>query len=259
MTFNITLTKKMWGEITQGVQEMLTEATFFIKKEGIILSQLDSSKAAMVKIDIPAKEFEEYECTEQHIISVSTEMLSKIYKRLTEAKTVNIKSNNKSTVRITVNLPTKKKTFEIANFKPFQEEPQKFPELSSDAEITITKKAFKEAFDDVTIAANYVTLKVKGNKMTLNGDTGDDISNNTTELTKIEDDESSIISIDVNKEVERAQFSGEYINSMIKSISAKQLQIEVTQDKPLVVYTWLTDTAFIAFMIAPRVERRAGR
>ena len=259
--FNIEITKEMWKQITESVSTLLTEATFFITNSGLILSQLDASKAAMLKIDIPSSEFIKFKCTKEHIITLNVEILMKVLKRLTTAKSIIFKDKEKSEISIEVLYPNTKKIFNLPNFTTEMTTPRSFPEMPSDAEIIIETNTFKDAVKDVTIASAHVALAVKGKSLIVHGGSeGSMDSIGTTTITKppedAEEDESGIISIDVKNEITRTMYTTAYITEIMKGISADKLQMEISQNKPLVIYTWITSKAFIAFMIAPRVERR---
>ncbi|MEM2142041.1 MAG: hypothetical protein QXQ81_02135, partial [Candidatus Thorarchaeota archaeon] len=73
---------KMWKQIVDALTTLLTEAHFVASSDGIALRQMDSSRAAMIDLMLPASVFQEYMCDRERQICLGVDELAKISKRL---------------------------------------------------------------------------------------------------------------------------------------------------------------------------------
>ena len=81
--FHATLdSTKTWKQIVDALATLLTEAHLKVSKSGISLRQLDSSKAAMIDLNLPSAVFQEYVCTGEHDICLGIDELSRVSKRM---------------------------------------------------------------------------------------------------------------------------------------------------------------------------------
>ncbi|MFW9847243.1 MAG: hypothetical protein ACFFD6_10870, partial [Candidatus Thorarchaeota archaeon] len=163
-----------WKQIVDALATLLTEVHFVVSESGITLRQLDSSKAAMVDLVLPAKVFQEYNCDSEHDICLGVDELNKVSKRMAGDD------------RLEFRLDTDGKRFEIKMIGQAQrqfklqlltppDERTKKPTLAFDAKAEMFADAFKQAVKDIGVVSSHLRIAASGKTLSFTGegDTGE--------------------------------------------------------------------------------------
>ncbi|TFG06820.1 proliferating cell nuclear antigen (pcna) [Candidatus Thorarchaeota archaeon] len=254
--FHATLdSTKTWKQIVDALATLLTEVHFVISESGIALRQLDSSKAAMVDLFLPADVsagiFQEYNCEGEHDICLGVDELNKVTKRMAGDD------------RLEFNLDTDNRRFEIKMIgqaeRQFKlqlltppEDRTKKPKLAFNVEAEVFADAFKQAVKDIGVVSSHVKISAKAGSISFSGegDTGE------AEVSlKSEGEDPVVFSLKV-KEESNSMYALNYLSEITKAMASDSLSIQFSTDKPIHLEFAIAETGNISFILAPRVERR---
>lgn len=250
--FHATLdSTKTWKQIIDALATLLTEVHFVVSDSGLMLRQLDSSKAAMIDLNLPSGVFQEYSCKGEHSICLGMDELVKISKRMTGDD------------RLEFTLDTKENRFEIRmigqadrKFKlqlltPPDDKPKK-PQLKHDVKAEMFADTFKQAVKDIGVVSSHIKISADGKtlKFTGKGDTGEaEVELNT------EGEDTSLYVLEVGS-ASSSMYALNYLTEITKALSTDSLVLRFSTNKPILMDFVLADAGSISFLLAPRVERR---
>ncbi len=249
--FHATLdNSKTWKQIVDALATLLTEAHFLINKDGISLIQYDSSRAAMVDLFLPSSIFQEYNCKDEHEVSLGLDELVKVSKRIAGDDRLEFtlaESQKRFEIRM---IGQAERTFKIQLLTPPEEKTKKIsPSFEIRAELY--SDAFKQAVKDIGVVSNH--LKITATKELLGfGGTGD-VGEAEVSLSIGED--SLLHDLEVKKEA-TAMYALSYLSEIAKAISSDSLTLRMTGNKPVMLEFPIAEGGLIKFLLAPRIERR---
>ena len=242
-----------WKQIVDALATLLTEVHFVVSESGITLRQLDSSKAAMVDLVLPAKVFQEYNCDGEHDICLGVDELNKVSKRMAGDD------------RLEFRLDTEGKRFEIKMIGQAQrqfklqlltppDERTKKPTLAFDAKAEMFADAFKQAVKDIGVVSSHLRITASGKTLSFTGegDTGE-----AEVALKAAGDESVVFHIEV-KDKPAAMYALNYLSEIAKAMSTDSLTLQFSENKPMLLEFPIAEIGSISFILAPRVERRSA-
>ncbi|MFW9887177.1 MAG: proliferating cell nuclear antigen (pcna) [Candidatus Thorarchaeota archaeon] len=249
--FHATLdSTSIWKQIVDALATLLTEVHFIVSESGITLRQLDSSKAAMVDLDLPYKIFQEYGCDANYDICLGVDELNKISKRMAGDD------------RLEFRLDEKDKRFEIMMIGQAQrqfklqlltapDERTKEPSLKFDAKVEMFADAFKQAVKDIGVVSSHLRISASGKTLTFTGkgDTGE-----AEVIMKASGDESVIFDLDVTAKPS-AMYALNYLSEITKAMTTESLKLQFSEDKPMLLEFPIAEDGKIKFILAPRVDR----
>jgi proliferating cell nuclear antigen len=250
--FHATLdSTKTWKQIVDALATLLTEAHFVVSKSGISLRQLDSSKAAMIDLHLPAGVFQEYSCDEEYDVCLGIDELSKVSKRMAGDD------------RLEFDLDEKEKRFEIRMFGQAErrfslqlltppDSRSKPPKLSFDVKAEMFADSFKQAVKDIGVISNHVKIISDSKSITFagEGDTGE------AEVSlKKGDEESPLFELEVDNKA-TAMYALNYLAEITKAMGSDSVKLQFSSDKPIQIDFTIAEGGSISFVLAPRVERR---
>lgn len=250
--FHATLdSTKTWKQIVDALATLLTEVHFVVTDSNMTLRQLDSSKAAMIDLNLPKAVFQDYSCEGERDICLGMDELAKVSKRMT------------GTDRLEFTLDEKEKRFEI---KMIDQAERKFklqlltppedrankPTLAFDVKAEMFADSFKQAVKDIGVISSHIRITADESslKFTGEGDTGE-----AEVLLTTEGEEASLYVLKTKKE-STAMYALNYLVEITKAITSDSITMQFSTDKPLLMDFALAEAGSISFLLAPRVERR---
>ncbi|MFX1482445.1 MAG: proliferating cell nuclear antigen (pcna) [Promethearchaeota archaeon] len=252
--FHATLdSTKTWKQIIDSLATLLTEAHFHVSESGISLRQLDSSKAAMVDLVLPSDIFQEYSCKGGHDICLGIDELTKISKRMAgdEHLEFNLdESDNRFEIKM---IGQADRVFKLQLLKPPEEQTKK-PGIQFDVKAEMLADTFKQAIKDIAVVSSHVKISAESDRLSFAGE-GDTGEANVALTTK--GDAPALFQLEVSgKSV--AMYALNYLSEISKAISSDSLMLQFTANKPMQLEYSIAEAGSISFVLAPRVERRAG-
>jgi proliferating cell nuclear antigen len=238
-----------WKAIAAAVKSLVEEATFEANSEGLTFRAMDPSHVALVDLTMPNSSFSSYECSKPFRFSVRVEDLVKTVGRAETKDTVEIKDTEEDAIAITFQNGYKREfTIHLiestAGSAPL-------PKLEFETKATMTKTILEEVLGDMSVVADQVTIQASKEKITFSGKS--DVGKAEVALAKNDADVLKIESAADSK----ATFSIEYIQSMLKALSAVADTVDVSYSskKPLMLsFALNSQGARLLFYLAPRVQ-----
>ncbi|MBN2229849.1 MAG: proliferating cell nuclear antigen (pcna) [Candidatus Thorarchaeota archaeon] len=251
--FHATLdSTKTWKQIVDALATLLTEAHLRVTETGMSLRQLDSSKAAMVDLNLPAAVFQEYACKGEHDICLGIDELARVSKRMggDERLEFNLdESDNRLEIKM---IGQAERQFKLQLLAPPDSQTNK-PGMSFEVKAEMYADAFKQAIKDVGVVSSHVKISAEKNQLTFTGegDTGEAKVSLTTE-----GDDPALFQLKVESGQSVAMYALNYLAEISKAIAGDSVVLQFTGNKPMMLEFAIADAGNISFILAPRVERR---
>ena len=255
--FHATLdSTKTWKQIVDALATLLTDAHFVISKSGIVLNQLDSSKAAMISLNLPSGVFQEYVCEGEFDVCLGIDELVKVSKRMAGDDRLEfdlVKTDQKSDRfdRFEIKmLGQAARKFSLQLLTPPDERSKK-PGLQFAVRAEMFADSFKQAVKDIGVVSNYLTIKASSDSVVFlgEGDTGE------AEVSlKKGDDESALFDLKVDNDV-RARYSLSYLSEIVKAMAADSVILQFDGNKPIAIDFGIAESGRISFVLAPIIEK----
>ncbi|HII29617.1 TPA: proliferating cell nuclear antigen (pcna) [Candidatus Woesearchaeota archaeon] len=228
------------------ISDLVDEAQFEIKKDGIELVAMDPANAAMVIFKLLASAFTEYELKDEVKIGINLSNLKQILRRAKPADMITLQVDDK---KLKIQLKSNStRTFSLPIID-MEEKEQRIPELKFPVKITMEAGILSEAVEDADIVSESVSLIADGDKFRVSAE-GDlsraDIELKSGEETRVESSA---------KEKVRAKYSVEYLKKMMSgSKLADKVTLQFNKDYPLRLDYIAIDRVALSFILAPRVD-----
>ncbi|TXT56911.1 MAG: DNA polymerase sliding clamp [Candidatus Thorarchaeota archaeon] len=249
--FHATLdSSKTWKLIVDALATLLTETHFVITEKGMTLRQLDSSKAAMIALDLPAAIFQEYECDGEVEICLGVDELTKVSKRMAgDDKLVFTHNESESRFEIKM-LGQAERRFSLQLLIP-PEERTKQPSIKFDVQAELFADAFKQAVKDIGVVSTYLRINADDDTLTFLGDS----DTGEAEVILRTGEESALCELQTKKK-SSAMYAINYLADISKSMASDSVIIQFSSNKPIMMEFSIAEAGRISFILAPRVERR---
>jgi proliferating cell nuclear antigen len=240
---------KTWKQIVDALATLLTEVHFVVADSGLKLRQMDSSKTAMIDLDLPSKIFQHYECDGEHDICLRMDELSKVSKRMSGDDNLEFELNDQQfEIRMTGQAD---RIFTLQLLSPPDDRSKK-PALDLDIKAEMFTDTFKQAVKDIGVFSSQIRITATKSSLvfTGEGDTG------TAQVAlKPGGDDSSLYVLNAKKE-SSAMYALNYLSEITKAMASDSMTLQFSSDKPILIEFGLADAGRISFLLAPRVERR---
>ncbi|VVB59779.1 DNA polymerase sliding clamp [uncultured archaeon] len=230
------------------INELVNEAIFKIKADGIYLTATDPTMVALVDYKFLSSAFESYVVHEAEDIGLNIENLLAVLKRAKSEEKVTLdfaKGANK--LLVTINgASTRKFTIPVLDI-----EKGEVPEMSLEFTATVEVKTnvLIDGIEDASIVTDTVILGANANEFTMRAE--GDLSKVEIILEKGSPD---LIGIEAKTSV-ASKFSLEYLKKIVKGAKiADTAKIQLGNDYPLKVTFRAVDNLQISYVLAPRVE-----
>ncbi|TFF92376.1 proliferating cell nuclear antigen (pcna) [Candidatus Thorarchaeota archaeon] len=248
--FHATLdSSKTWKQIVDALATLLTEVNFVVNKKGITLTQLDSSKVAMIDLTLPAGVFQEFNCEEEMQICLGVDELTKISRRMAADDRLEFDVDDDKRFEIRM-IGQAERLFRLQMLTP-PDNQAKRPDLKFMAKLEMNSDALKQAVKDIGVISNHIKVTADKKSVTFagEGDTGEA----EVQLTTGED---SVIYDLESKEKATAMYALNYLSEIVKAVAADTVRIQFSSDKPMRMDFGIAEAGSISFVLAPRIERR---
>jgi len=255
--FHATLdSTKTWKQIVDALATLLTDAHFVISTNGIVLNQLDSSKAAMVSLNLPKKVFQEYVCEGEFDVCLGIDELVKVSKRMAgdDKLEFDLAKTDKKADRFDrfeikmLGQATRK--FSLQLLTP-PEDRSKKPGLKFAVRVEMFADSFKQAVKDIGVVSNYLTIKASSDSVVFmgEGDTGE------AEVSlKKGDDESALFDLEADNDA-RSRYSLSYLSEIAKAMAADSTKLQFDTNKPIAIDFNIAEGGQISFVLAPIIDK----
>ena len=228
------------------ISELVNEATFKIKPEGLEMIAMDPANVAMVIFKLLSSCFSEYQLEKPTNISINLNNLKQILRRAKPNDMLTLSSAD-GKLDVTLKSDTTR-TFSLPLID-IEEKEKKRPELKFPISIRTTASILSDAIEDVGIVAESVSFHATPQKLTIIAE--GDLSKAVIEIMP---DEKTRIDASSKEEV-HAKYSVEYLKKMIAgSKLADEVKIEFDKNYPLQLEFKAVDKVLLNFILAPRVD-----
>jgi proliferating cell nuclear antigen len=227
------------------ISELVNEARFLVKKDGIELVAMDPANVAMVIFRLLSSAFTEYDVKQNSELSINLSQFKQILRRAKANDTVTLEEEENK-LKIQFRSDTVR-TFSIPIID-LEEKEQRVPELSFPTSIEIQSSVLSEAIGDVGVVAESVLFLADQSKFTI-------AAEGELSKAKIEMSADDNIRIKNQSDQVKAKYSVEYLKKMIEASKlADQVTIQFNNDYPLKLDYKQIDRVALSFILAPRVE-----
>ena len=227
------------------ISELVNEAKFLVKKEGMELIAMDPANVAMVIFRLLSSTFTEFDVKDNIELCINLPQFKQILRRAKSNDMVTLE-DEEGKLKVTFRSDTTR-TFALPIIE-IEEKEQRVPDLSFPLSIETDASVLTEAIEDVDVVAESVTFLADKQKLNITAE-GDNskaqIEIKAGEATKIENKNDKV----------RAKYSIEYLKKMIAgSKLADRVIIQFGNDYPLRLDYKQIDKVALSFILAPRVE-----
>jgi len=229
------------------ISDLVNEATFKIKPNGIELVAMDPANVAMVVFNLLGSAFVEYDVKEETSLAINLNNLKQILRRVSPSDMLTIEATEDNKLQIQLKGATTR-TFSMPIID-LEEREQRIPDLSFPVSIKTTSSVLNDAIEDVDIVAESVTLLAESKKFTV-------IAEGDLNRAKIEikEGEETKITVDTKEKI-KAKYSIEYLKKMMGgSKLSDEVTIRFNKDYPLQLEYKTINKVHLMFILAPRVE-----
>ncbi|MEM4734462.1 MAG: proliferating cell nuclear antigen (pcna) [Candidatus Thorarchaeota archaeon] len=242
---------KMWKQIVDALTTLLTEAHFVASSDGIALRQMDSSRAAMIDLMLPASVFQEYMCDRERQICLGVDELAKISKRLGGDDRLEFVIEDADAEKFQIRtLGQADRIFRLRMLTPPDSVPRR-PSTELDVRAEMYAEGFKQAIRDVGVFSSHVRISANNEAIILAGE-GD--SGEAEVVLKL-GDESALFDLKV-KNSATSMYALSYLSEISRSVSGDTVILQFSTNKPITLDFNLAEGSRVGFILAPRVQRR---
>ena len=228
------------------ISDLVNEATFKVKPEGIEMIAMDPANVAMVIFKLLSSCFSEYKLDKPINVSINLNNLKQILRR---AKPTDVLTLSLGEGRLDLTLKsdtTRKFSLPLIDI---EEKEKKRPELKFPISVRTTAAILSDAIEDVGIVAESVSFEASPSKMRIIAE--GDLSKAEIEI--LPDDKTRIDAS--GKDEVKAKYSVEYLKKMIAASKiSDEVRIEFDKNYPLHLEFKAIDKVSLSFILAPRVD-----
>ena len=228
------------------ISELVNEATFKVKPEGLEMIAMDPANVAMVVFKLLSSCFSEYTIEKQTSIAINLNNLKQILRRAKPNDAITLEVNSGKLDIILKSDTVRKFSLPLIDM---EEKEKKVPDLKFPVTIKTYASILSDAIEDVGIVAESVSFAATPSKMTILAE--GDLSKAEIEI--IPDEKTRIDA--AGKEEVKSKYSVEYLKKMISgSKISDEVKIQFNKDYPLHLEFKSVDKAMLSFILAPRVD-----
>ncbi len=241
---------KTWKQIVDALATLLTDAQFVANTNGFSLRQLDTSKAAMIDLYLPAEVFQHYECDQEYRICLGVDELTRISKRMSGDEKLEF-SVDDAEKRFHIRLISQvERVFKIQMKTPTEDIPKKMP-AELDVRAEMYADAFRQAVRDIGVVSTHIRLSADSKSITFRGQGETD----EAEVKMVVGEESALFDLQVKND-STAAYALSYLSEISKAISGDTLVLHFGNTKPMILEFGIAEKGKIVFVLAPRIDRR---
>jgi len=172
-------TNKDFTKYLDAADCLLTEASFNVSQEGMLLRAMDPSRVAMIELNIPSSTFDEYTVTRDGTLTVNITELLKVLRRAGSDAKIMLQTDP-AKERLNIEIQGKhKSTFNVPTLEPTIEEVPT-PKVQYSTKIKVVADTLANVIDDVNLVADFV--RITSNKEEIRFSGSGDMSEATVTL-----------------------------------------------------------------------------
>lgn len=250
----------------------IKETNILINKEGIKISTLDVSKVSVTYIKLDAKKFESYHCEKPVVIGIDTTMFFKSIKSANRRETITFYMNKGEEDKLGIELSDpflgKVKDYKIPLLS-LDEKIVTLTDMSFDYVINMPSVQFQNIIKDIQLLeGKVVEIKSLGKQLVFRCDDG--IAEFKTAISEIDDnlnkDQKALLQQNgedirsvkfekTNDKIVQGKFKLSFLMNFIKaSHLCENMNILLTNDKPLVLEYFVADLGVLRFLMMSQVD-----
>ena len=131
------------------LKDIINDVNVYFTKEGVKILTLDTARVTLVQMNLPAENFEEYECEDELIAGLNMANVHKLLKSVTTADTLTVTATGRDIMEFLIENPEKNS---MTNFKlkllDINEDMLEFPDIHMNVVTTMPSIDFQRFVRD---------------------------------------------------------------------------------------------------------------
>lgn len=262
-----TLKSIILKSLFETIKPYIKETNIVINKDGLKISTLDTSKISLTYIKLDAKKFESYYCERPVVVGIDTNVLFKTIKSANRRETITFYMDKNDEDKLGVELADpfmgKVKDYKIPMLA-LDDKVINISEMSFDYVINIPSVQFQQIIKDIQLLeGKVVEIKSIGKQLIFNCTDGlaefktaiseIDENLNKDQKTLLQQNGEDIRSVKFEKTNDKIVQGRFKLNHLINFIKASHLcenmNILLTNDKPLILEYFVADLGIMRFLL----------
>jgi proliferating cell nuclear antigen len=133
------------------LKDIINDVNVYFTHEGVKILTLDTARVTLVQMNLPAENFEEYECKEDVIAGLNMANVHKLLKSVTSSDTLTMSAEGREVMEITIDNPDKNS---VTNFRlkllDINEDMLEFPDIHMNVVTTMPSIDFQRFVRDMS-------------------------------------------------------------------------------------------------------------
>jgi len=267
-----TLKSVIIKNVFEVIKPYIKETNILINKDGIKISTLDISKISLTYIKLDAKKFEAYHCANPTIIGIDTTIFFKTIKSANRRETITFYMNKDEEDKLGIELADpfmgKVKDYKIP-LLALDEKVIHISDMSFDYVINMPSVQFQQIIKDIQLLeGKVVEIKSIGKQLVFSCEDG--LAEFKTAISEIDEnlnkDQKALLQQNgedirsvkfekTNDKIAQGKFKLSYLMNFIKaSHLCENMNILLTNDKPLILEYFVADLGLMRFLLMSHVE-----
>jgi proliferating cell nuclear antigen len=267
-----TLKSVIIKNVFEVIKPYIKETNILINKDGIKISTMDTSKVSLTHIKLDAKKFEAYNCEKPMIIGIDTTTFFKTIKSANRRETITFYMDKNDEDKLGVELADpfmgKVKDYKIP-LLALEDKVINISEMSFDYVINMPSVQFQQIIKDIQLLeGKVVEIKSIGKQLIFSCDDG--LAEFQTSISEIDDnlnkDQKALLQQNgedirsvkfekTNDKIVQGKFKLSYLMNFIKaSHLCENMNILITNDKPLILEYFVADLGLMRFLLMSHVD-----
>ena len=93
--------------VFEDLKDIINDVNVYFTKEGVKILTLDTARVTLVQMNLPAENFEEYECEDELIAGLNMANVHKLLKSVTTADTLTVTATGRDIMEFLIENPEK--------------------------------------------------------------------------------------------------------------------------------------------------------
>jgi proliferating cell nuclear antigen len=254
------------------IKPYLKETNILINKDGLKISTLDTSKVSLTYIKLDAKKFESYYCEKPIILGIDTTTFFKTIKSANRRETITFYMNRDDEDKLGIELADpfmgKVKDYKIP-LLALEDKVLNISEMSFDYVINMSSIQFQQIIKDIhLLEGKLVEIKSIGKQLVFSCEDG--LAEFKTAICEVDDklnkDQKALLQQNgedirsvkfekTNDKIVQGKFKLNYLMNFIKaSHLCENMNILLTNDKPLILEYFVADLGIMRFLLMSHVD-----
>ncbi len=228
------------------IAQIIDEAVFKFKPEGIELIAADRAKVAAVDFKLKKEAFDEYECKKEVDVGLNLDNLLKVVKRVKKTENMEIRVNEEENRVEIIAKGRSTRTFALPILELSEEELPPIEKLQFSAKVEIETEIVEEGIEDADTIADSVVFQASGKEFTM-------LAEGDSSKVQLKVDSSQDPELVIEGEA-KARYPVDYLKKFMKASSiSNRVKISFGTDYPMKL-EFDAESVHLAFILAPRVE-----